>query len=121
MSEAVSLHVICRQEGSRPKGLVLVDRDTGAHDSYSWRVKDEQIAGLIGKTFCMHAAKSELSYLGGQIIEIRREPIEANDGEVRAIVRFQVTKDARGIAWPPTSNPNEYHQVNTEVPLDRLR
>lgn len=120
MSEAFSLHVLCRQEGARPKGLVLVDRDTGTHDSYSWRIKDEQIAGLIGKTFCMHASKSEPSYLGGEIIEIRREPIEANDGEVRAIVRFKVTKGARGVAWPPTTNPNEYHQVNVAVPMDKL-
>lgn len=121
MSEAFSLHVLCRQEGARPKGLVLVNRESGIHDSYSWRVKDDQMAGLVGKTFCMHTTKSEPSYLGGQIIDIRREPIEANDGEVRAIVRFKVTKDARGIMWPPTSNPNEYHQVNVEVPIDKLR
>jgi len=103
-----------------PKGLVLVDKSSWTYDAVSWRVSEDDIPALIGKTFCMHQSKAEPSYRGGTILAIRREPIPDNDGEVRAIVRFQATKEASGLAWPPTDNPNEYHRVNREVPISEL-
>lgn len=121
MTDAVSLHVLCRQEGIRPKGVVPVEGEQHVYDSVSWRVREDQIAGLIGKTFCLHEGKPQPSYMGGEILSIERRPIEDNGGEVRAVVRFRVTLEARGIKWPPTDNPNEYCQVNTDVPIDLLK
>lgn len=120
MSDAISLHVLCRYEGISPKGLRRLE--AGVYESVSWRVKQAQFLGLIGKTFCMHESKSKPSYLGGEILEIRQEAIPHNDGELRAIVKFRVVPEDRdGIKWPPTSNPNEYCHVNTSVPLEKLR
>ncbi len=120
MPDAISLHVLCRYEGTSPKGLTRLE--VGVFESVSWRVKEAQFPGLIGKTFCMHESKSKPSYLGGEIIEIRQAAIPDNGGELRAIVKFRVVPEVRdGIKWPPTSNPNEYCQVNTSVPLEQLR
>lgn len=121
MSDAVSLHVLCRYEGRKPKGVMPVNDEPGVFDSVSWRVREDQIPGLIGKAFCLHEAKSSPSALGGKILAIERRPIEDNGGEVRAVVRFRVDPIARGIKWPPTDNPNEYCRVNADVPLDELR
>lgn len=115
MPEAVSLHVLCRFDGMTPKGLVLVDRGSWTYDSISWRVAEDEIPGLIGKTFCMHLSKSQPSYRGGRIVSIRREVIDDNGGEVRAIVRFEALKEATGLAWPPTDNPNEYHRISYQT------
>lgn len=121
MSDACSLHVLCRYEGRTPKGLILVDRSSWTYDSVSWRVAEDDILGLIGKTFCMHLSKSEPSYRGGKFVSIRREAIDDNGGAVRAIVRFEASMDATGLAWPPTDNPNEYHRVNYHTPVSQLR
>lgn len=122
MSDAISLHVLCRldKKTGRPKGNRFISE--GVYESVSWRVKSELFRSLIGKTFCMHESKSKPSYLGGEILEIRQEAIPDNDGELRAIVKFRVIPEDRdGIKWPPTSNPNEYCHVNTSVPLEKLR
>lgn len=121
MPDAISLHVLCRYEGATPKGLKPVDKKVGTYDSISWRIKEDQAKALVGKLFCMHEAKSSPSYLGGKIIAISIEPIPDNDGEKRGIVRFKVSREGRGVNWPPTDNPNEYHRVNADVPLERLR
>ncbi|MDM7850164.1 hypothetical protein [Pseudochrobactrum kiredjianiae] len=122
MNNAISLHVLCRYEDGRPKGLVTLDQKAGLFDSVSWRIKDAEIDGLIGKEFFMHEAKNKQSYLNGTIIGIRREAIADNDGEVRAIVQFKATKENRiKTDWPPTDNPNEYYRINYDMPLEKLR
>lgn len=119
MPDPISLHVLCRGETISAKGLVPIDKSQHIYDSISWRISEDQIDGLIGKPFFMHESKSSPSYFGGNIIQIVRRPIEDNDGEIRAVVRFQATKEAKGIKWPPTDNPNEYHRVNLDAPLER--
>lgn len=52
----------------------------------------------------MHQSKSEPSYKGGKIASIRREAIDDNGGEVRAIVRFGASMEATGLAWPSSDN-----------------
>lgn len=121
MTDAISLHVLCRYENARPKGLKLLDPKTGLYESYSWRVGDDQLEGLKGKTFCMHQSKSEDSYLSGEIVGIVRRKIEDNNGEERAVVTFTKNPKCKGIKWPPTNNPNEYCHVNADVPLELLR
>lgn len=122
MKEAISLHVLCRYEGKDPKGLVAVDLKERIYDSVSWRVKETEVASLKDKIFFMHESKTKPSYLSGIILDIRHEPIADNDGEVRAIVRFQVTKESRvKTDWPYTDNPNEYYRINYDTPLRDLR
>lgn len=41
MSDAHSLHVLCRYEGMAPMGLILVDRSSWTYDSVSWRVAED--------------------------------------------------------------------------------
>jgi len=122
MKQPISLHVLCRYENDRPKGLVAIDLKNGLFESVSWRVKENEIASLIGKEFFMHESKNDLSYLNGIITDIRREEIADNDGEVRAIVQFKATKENRiKTGWPKTDNPNEYYRINYDTPLEYLR
>lgn len=122
MKQPISLHVLCRYENGRPKGLVAIDLKNGLFESVSWRVKETEIASLKGKEFFMHESKNDLSYLNGIITDIRREEIADNDGEVRAIVQFKATKENRiKTAWPQTDNPNEYYRINYDAPLESLR
>lgn len=121
MTEPISLHVLCRHEGPTPKGLKTLDRAKGIYESTSWRVPEHLCMNLIGKTFAMHESKTKPSYFGGEIIAVDRKPIEDNGGEVRAIVTFRATREGKGINWPPTDNPNEYHRINHTAPLEELQ
>ncbi|MDR2311664.1 MAG: hypothetical protein LBE54_11830 [Brucellaceae bacterium] len=124
MKEPISLHVLCRREGVFPKGVVKLEasKDKIIYDSVSWRVKEHDFEGLKGKPFFLHDAKNQLSYRSGVILYLREEAIPDNDGEMRAIVKFEVTKDApKPSKWPDTDNPNEYCRVNYDTPLDQLR
>jgi hypothetical protein len=122
MIQPISLHVLCRYEGTNPKGMSAVDKREHIYDSVSWRIKEQDFEPLVGKCFFMHESKTQPSYLGGEIVDIRAEPIPDNDGEIRAIVRFKLTKEARQKTnWPATDNPNEYCRVNYDTPLDELR
>jgi hypothetical protein len=47
-------------------------------------------------------------------LEINYRPQADNDGEVMAVVKFKAAKEARGIPWPPTSNPNEFLRVSLD-------
>lgn len=121
MSLPISLHVLCRHEGLSPKGLLLIDKAKGIYESTSWRVPEALCADLVDKTFAMHESKGQSSYFGGEIISIDRRPIEDNDGEVRAVVTFRATIEGKGLTWPPTDNPNEYHRINLSTPLADLQ
>lgn len=90
----------------------MLDKIEKTYKSISWRVKSEHIEGLKGKPFCMHEKKTEKSYFGGIITDIKREPIPDNKDEVRAIVFFTATESAKKIAWPPTNNKMEYLNIN---------
>ena len=109
---AISLHVICRTDGIFPKGVKALDKKNHIYESVSWRFDPQFIPFLKGRTFCLHEAKSKPSYMGGEIVEIIRRPIEDNDGEIRNVVIFRATNEGRGIEWPPTNNPNEFCHVN---------
>lgn len=121
METPISLHVLCRKEGHGSKGLEQVRVRSGEYRSTSWRVPKKFGPDLRGKPFAMHEAKGETSYFGGIIKEIEFEEIPDNNNEERAVVIFIASRDGIGLKWPPTNNPNEYHKVNTTVPLEKLR
>lgn len=108
MSNDSTLHVICHKEsGAKYKGLDDIDPKAFIFESRSWRIKKEDADLLIGGTFCLHSSKAKVSDYGGEILEINYRPQADNDGEVRAVVKFRATKEARGLSWPKTTNPME--------------
>jgi hypothetical protein len=118
MPNAFSLHVICRQGSLSPKGVVMVDKNQ--YKSISWRFSSAHIPDLIGAPICFHEKRSERSYFGGTITDIKREEIADNDGDVRNVVFFTSDGSGRSLRWP--GNPKaqiEYH-VNREVPVSDL-
>ncbi|WP_108461485.1 hypothetical protein [Devosia naphthalenivorans] len=107
------VHVICRKEpGTKYKGLDTIDPRALVFESRAWRLKPEDTSKLIGGLFCLHAAKADRSSYGGEIIEINFRPQEDNGGEVMAVVKFRADKEAIGLAWPDTNNPNEFLRVD---------
>ena len=124
MKQPISLHVLCRTEGLFPKGVVKIgsSKDKIIYDSISWRGKKQEVAGWEGKPFLLQETKTLPSYRSGIIINLREEAIPDNNGELRAIVHFEVTKDApKPSMWPSTDNPNEYCRVNYDDPLENLQ
>lgn len=113
VSNTATVHVICHKEsGTKYKGLDDIDRAAFIFDSRAWGIKREEAAKLIGGLFCIHSAKRELSEFGGEILAITYSPQANNNGEEMAVVRFKAVKGARGIAWPATTNPNEFLRVS---------
>jgi len=107
MSLPISLHVICRHENPLPRGLKPLDLATGEHESVSWLFDRKYDALLPGKIFALHDKKSSPSYFGGRIIRIERRQIEDNNNAERAVIIFVASREGKGLAWPPTTNPNE--------------
>lgn len=115
MNYRPTVHVICHKApGTRYQGLDDFDRKNFVFESRAWRIKPDDAPKLIGGLFCLHERKAKASDYGGEILEINYRPQTDNDGEVMAVVKFKASNEARGVAWPDTSNPNEFLRVVLE-------
>lgn len=90
------IHFICKQGD----GLHVVDKKGAIYLSESWLLSPSEIEALQGGRVVLHAVKSQPSYFGGTILDIRPTDDGVEEGgRVRCSLTVQSALTAKGLPW----------------------
>lgn len=94
-----SIHFICRASA----GIRCLDPKAGVYESEAWLLTPEDISALVDGEVFFHETKSQPSYFGGSILDIR--PVEGGAPESeaarRCIISLRSTPAGRNVKWNP--------------------
>jgi hypothetical protein len=95
-----AIHLICRRDdGLRPNGLIRDPSAKNTWHSSCWALPQQEALSLRGGWIYLHPAKSGLSEMGGQIVDVyhmKRKGMPKEDGFVFV---FESRREGREQKW----------------------
>ena len=89
------IHLLCRGRD----GLNVVDKLKHIYESHSWLLSASDAETLKGGDVLLHERKSEPSYFGGTVLEVRPEEPFGAATRTRCVLIVQSTLACKGVPW----------------------
>lgn len=89
------IHLLCRAN----EGLRCTDKATATYESEAWLLSSDDVAALEGGEVFLHTAKSQPSYFGGRIKDVRPLQDGSTSGRRRCALIIESRAECKGVRW----------------------
>jgi hypothetical protein len=95
----MTIHLICKYEGSTPKGLTRIDKENNLWSTGNWDIGLSDAEKLVGGMVFLHETKSQRSYFGGCIVSFEKVDEPSLAREERVAFVFRNLEEGKGQVW----------------------